>query len=376
MWDRRRFLLGSAGMGAAALAGCATLPAAGEDIRALLGQAVGGRPDAGMIAIVIDGSASRTVTVGSTGVPGLALDGDTVFEIMSITKVLTSLLLSDMVGRGEVSFDDPVVKYLPGSVTLAMRGRPVTLLDLATYSSGLPNMPGNLPPNWYARPDPLADYTQAQLHEFLSGYVPEYEPGTHYRYANIAFGLLGNALAQRSGSSYEELLITRVCEPLGLGHTRITLTDEMRRHLVQGHDLEGKPAPLWNFPAMPGAGTVRTNANDLTVFLKACMGVTRTPLSASLTRLRETRRPTNLAGTQAGLGWYITASGSDEIAWKTGLSGGCNTYVGFSARRRRGAILLSNFLWRPLDTGTINLGMQLIAPDFNPRDFGALNSSD
>ena len=93
-------------------------------------------------------------------------------------------------------------------------------------------------------------------------------------------------------------------------------------------------------------------------------------------RLREMRRPTNLAGTQAGLGWYITSSGSEEIAWKTGLSGGCNTFVGFSTRRRRGAILLSNFLWRPVDTGTIKLGMKLIEPGFYPRDFGALNSSD
>ncbi len=215
MWDRRRFLLGAAGIGAAALGGCATLPAAGEDMRALLGRAVGGRPDAGMIAVVLDGSATRTVTVGSAGVPGLTLDGNTVFEIMSITKVLTSLLLSEMVGRGEVGFDDPVAKYLPGSVTLAVRGRPVTLLDLATYTSGLPNMPGNLPPNWYARPDPLADYTQAQLHEFLSRYVPEYEPGTHYRYANIAFGLLGNALAHRAGRSYEELLIRARLRPAG-----------------------------------------------------------------------------------------------------------------------------------------------------------------
>jgi CubicO group peptidase (beta-lactamase class C family) len=363
-------------MGVAALGGCATSPPAHEDIRALLEQAAGGRQNAGMIAVVLDGQASRTVTVGSSGVAGLALNGDTVFEIMSITKVLTSLLLSDMVGRGEVGFDDPVAKYLPAGVTLAVRGRPVTLLDLATYTSGLPNMPGNLPPDWYARPDPLANYTEAQFYEFVSRYRPEYEPGTHYRYANVGFGLLGNALAHRAGKSYEELLIERVCAPLGLANTRITLTQEMRRHLAQGHDLDGKPAPLWNFPAIPGAGTVRTNANDLSVFLQACMGLQRTPLNAALARLRETRRPTNLAGTQAGLGWYITSRGSEEIAWKTGLSGGCNTYVGFSTHRRRGAILLSNFLWRPLDTGTINLGMKLIDPGFYPRDFGALNSSD
>jgi serine-type D-Ala-D-Ala carboxypeptidase/endopeptidase len=294
---------------------------------------------------------------------------------MSITKVLTALVLADMVGRGEVAFDDPVAKYLPGSVRLTVRGRPITLFDLATYTSGLPNMPGNLPPNWYARPDPLGDYTDAKLFEFLSSYVPEYEPGAHYRYANLGFGLLGNALAHRAGKTYEELLVERVCDPLGLDHTRITLTADMRQRLAQGHDLDAKPTPLWNFPALPGAGTVRTNAEDLTVFLKACMGLKRTPFGASLERLRKTRRPTTLAGTETGLGWYVTSDEEGEIVWKSGLSGGCNTYVGFSPRRRRGAIVLSNFLWRPIDTGTINLGMKLIDPDFQPRDFGALYAS-
>src|SRR5262249_20921740 len=155
-----------------------------------------------------DGDA-RITAYGSSGRPDVALDGDAVFEIMSITKVLTSLLLADMVGRGELAFDDPVKEYLPASVTLQERGRPITLIDLATYTSGLPNMPGNLPPNWWANPDPLADYTEADLYEFLSSHVPEREPGARYEYANLGFGLLGNALAHRAGKSYEELLIER-----------------------------------------------------------------------------------------------------------------------------------------------------------------------
>ena len=260
-------------------------------------------------------------------------------------------------------------------MTLNERGRPITLLDLATYTSGLPNMPGNLPPNWYAHPNPLGDYTEAKLYEFLSSYVPKYEPGTHYGYANLGFGLLGNALAHRAGKSYEELLIERVCDPLGLAHTRITLSGDMQKHLAQGHDLDLKPTQLWDMPAMPGAGTVRSNAKDLTVFLKACMGLAQTPLSASLARLLETRRPTSLAGTDAGLGWFITSDEKEEIVWKSGLSGGCNTFIGFSTQRRRGALVLSNFLWRPIDEGTINIGMKLINPDFHPGDFNALYSN-
>lgn len=309
---------------------------------------------------------------GHSGKQDVALDGDAVFEIMSITKVLTSLLLADMEARGEVSFGDPVTKYLPASVKMRERGGPITLLDLATYSSGLPNMPTNLPPAWWATAAPMREYTQEKLFEFLAAFEPIHPPGTHYEYANLGFGLLGIALANRAGVPYEELLIERVCAPLEMNHTRINLTDEMSRHFVQGHDLDMKPTELWTFPAMPGAGCALSTANDLTRFVKACMGITRTRLRSTLAKLTRTQRPTSLPGTNAGMGWYVTSTGDDHIVWKSGLSMGCNTFMGYSQRKRRGAVLLGNFLWQPLDAGTICLGVKLIAPDFRAPDFNLL----
>jgi hypothetical protein len=138
-------------------------------------------------------------------------------------------------------------------------------------------------------------------------------------------------------------------------------------------DLE--PTRLWDMPAMPGAGTIRSNAKDLTVFLRACMGLVKIPLNSSIARLTQTRRKTSLAGTDAGLGWFITLDDKEEIVWKSGLSGGCNTCIGYSTQKRRGALILSNFLWRPIDEGTINLGMKVINPDFPQGDFNALYSS-
>jgi CubicO group peptidase (beta-lactamase class C family) len=372
MMQRREFMLSSIGAGIAILArGYAATPE-NEPIRALLKQPVGANEKVvGMIAATVDGSGTRMATFGSSGVQGLSLNSDTVFEIGSITKVLTSLLLADMVQRGEVAFEDPVAKYLPASVTLHERGRPITLLDLASYTSGLPNMPDNFSPSLWATPNPLANYTESKLYEFLSSYVPKYEPGTRYEYANLGFGLLGVALARRAGKGYEELVIERVCNPLGLSHTRVTLSPDMRRHVVQPHTLELKPTPLWEMQALAGGGAFRSNAKDLIVILKACMGLKQTPLSAAMTRLTATRTPTMLAGTEAALGWFITSADDDEYVWKTGMSGGCNTFIGFSKRNRRGAIVLSNFVWRPIDQGTINLGMKLIDPDHQSIDFTA-----
>jgi hypothetical protein len=75
-----------------------------------------------------------------------------------------------------------------------------------------------------------------------------------------------------------------------------------------------------------------------------------------------------LPGTDAALGWFISSNESDEIVWKTGLTGGCSTFLGFSTRYRRGALLLSNFAPLPVGAGTIELGMKLINPKFNPGD--------
>jgi D-alanyl-D-alanine-carboxypeptidase/D-alanyl-D-alanine-endopeptidase len=362
--NRRHTLLGALGTGIAATGGTAIAAPDTDALRAVLQQAVGaGGAVAGMVAVAIDADgATSMATYGSSGTDGVALDADAVFPVMSNSKIFTSLLLAEMAGRGEVGFGDPVAKYLP--VTPPVTGRAITLLDLASYTSGLPVMPGNI------NMDAPGDYTEAMLFEFLAGYVPKYAAGTHYLYANLAFGLLGIALARRAGKSYEALLMERICVPLGLSHTRVTLTGEMKQHLVQGHEVSLKPATPWNVPVMPGMASLCSNAADLATFLKACMDPSS--LSGPLARLTQTRRPTSLAGTQAGLGWFITIDGGEEIVWKTGLGSGCNTFIGFSPRRRRGAVVLTNFLWLPIDTGTTRIGMKMIKPDFPDLDFRTL----
>jgi CubicO group peptidase (beta-lactamase class C family) len=370
--------LGSIGAGIVALGGDFAAAPAAESVRAMLEKAVGQREaNAGMIAVTVDHNGARLISHGSSGVANLAMDGDTVFEIGSIGKVMTALMLADMAARGEVAFDDPVAKYLPASVTLHERGRPITLLDLATYTSGLPRMPDNLPPGWKTSANPLAGYTPDGLYAFLSGHTPAYEPGAHYEYANLAYGLLGLALARRAGKSYEDLLLERICDPLGLDHTRITLSAHMRKHVAQGYNLGMEPAQLLDMPALQGAGAVRATANDLIVFLRACMGLDRTPLNGALARLLETRRPTSLAGTDAGLGWFISSDEREQIVWKTGATSGYGGFVGFSMQRRRGAIVLANFLSRPsgggpVDGTVLNIGMHMINPDFHPGELGPL----
>lgn len=341
-------------------------------IRAMVQGSVGkDRESTGIVAVISDGAGSRLFAYGASGTAdNRKLDGDTVFEIASITKVLTALILSDMVERGEVAMADPVAKYLPASVKVPeYQGQPITLLDLATYTSGLPIMPDN-----FTGPG----YTVEQLYAFLSGYTLKYPPGTHYEYANVGFGLLGHALARRAGKSYEALLVARICDPLGLRSTRIIPTEGMRSRLAQGHDRRLEPTPLqWGVPTLAGAYGVRSTANDLTVFLEACLGRRQTPLEPALRRLLETRRPTSLPGHEVGLGWFVSHDRGDEIAWKSGLNRGFNSLIGFSTSSRRGSIVLSNAFpnfGNPEDPShnSLPLAFHLINPDFRLQPIGAL----
>jgi D-alanyl-D-alanine-carboxypeptidase/D-alanyl-D-alanine-endopeptidase len=314
-----------------------------DEIRDILRNRVDvARQGVGIVASLFDAGHQKIATYGRCGAPNdRPLDGDTVFEIGSITKVFTALLLTEMVTRGEVALDDPVSKYLPSGVKMPARnGKQITLLDLATYSSGLPRLPDGIP---NVGDNPYASYTVEQLYAFLSNYTLRFDPGTHYEYANLGFGLLGHALALRANTSYEDLVVSRVCAPLELEDTRISLTGSMRDRLAQGHLSNLKVTSNWDLPTLAGAGALRSTANDLLKFMKAtCFTKTGAPLRSAIDRLLKTRRPTNGANIKVGLGWFVTSGDNDEIIWKDGMTGGYASFVGFSTRFRSGAVVLSN----------------------------------
>jgi CubicO group peptidase (beta-lactamase class C family) len=301
-----------------------------------------GHDSVGYVAAMRDTAGARVITAGQSGADnGRALDGDTVFEIGSITKVFTALLLADMVQRGEVALTDPVARYLPSEGgPQAFDGKPITLLDLVTYTSGLPRMPGNFKPKDPA--NPYADYTVADMYAALATTPPKYYPGSHYEYTNLGFGLLGHALALRAGRSYEQLVIERICQPLGLNDTSITLTPSMQARLTPGHNTSLKTVSNWDIPTLEGAGALRSTANDLVRFLDAAQGRVKTPLAAAFASLLDVRRQTDTDQKVAAAGWFVRMQHDDEIVWKDGGTGGYATFIGYSTRSAIAAVLLAN----------------------------------
>ena len=342
MLHRRAVLLGGLALSLAASRARAQITTE-ESISTLLKERVDiGRESTGLVALVLDGDRRVDAAYGrSHAADNRALDADTVFEIGSITKVFTALLYADMVLRGEVSPGDPVARFLPAGVRVPeFQGKPITLRDLANYMSGLPRMPSNFAPK--DKSNPYAGYTAENLYAFLSDHQLRFEPGTHYEYANLGFGLLGHALASRAGMSYEELVVSRICAPLGMESTRITLSNLMQERLARGHNAGLEPAANWDIPGLAGAGALRSTANDLFKFLEMSMGIKTTPLAAAMAMTLGERHPTERPRVEVALGWFLSTSYRDEIVWKDGGTGGYATFIGYSTKSRRASILLSN----------------------------------
>ena len=329
-----------------------------EEIRKILVERIDAQHQSvGMVVGVITPEGRRIVTYGrlAQGDPRV-LSGDTIFEIGSATKVFTSLLLAEMVQHGQVALDDPASKYLPKTVKMPERnGRSITLVDLATHTSGLPRLPGNMKPKDPG--NPYADYTVDQLYQFLSSYELKRDIGSQYEYSNLGGGLLGHVLALRAGTDYESLVISRICDPLEMKSTRITLTPEMKTRLAVGHNAGMQPVENWDLPALAGAGALRSTANDLLNFLAANLGYSKSALAPAMAAMLKTRRPTGGADLEVALGWHIYTGNGKEIIWHNGGTGGYRSFMGYDPAARIGVVALSN---AETDAGVDDIGRHLL----------------
>ncbi|MCH7556781.1 MAG: beta-lactamase family protein [Planctomycetes bacterium] len=324
-----------------------------------------------VIQPLIDTNKSVGVSVGIIGGEGTVVfgygrvntnsnhqpDGDTIYEIGSITKVFTALLLANMDKDGLVSLTDTVQKFLPPSIQMPVYDdTEITLIDLVSHMSGLPRIPNNLN-NFkdYLSLDfvknPYASYTPSRLYAFLSKHSLKTKPGTKYSYSNVGMGLLGHILACSQTKTYEDMVLSRICTPLAMNDTRITLSRDQKSRLAQGYQgvftisslYLSFPATNWDIPTLAGAGALRSTVNDLLKFLLANIGITQTPLNKAMETTQVVRhkiKPTM----SIAMGWHIQGPNcpDDSIVWHNGGTGGYKSYMGFNKKHRVGVVILSN----------------------------------
>jgi CubicO group peptidase (beta-lactamase class C family) len=317
----------------------------------------------GIVIGIIEGDKTEYYSYGVKSFPAREpVDERSVFEIGSISKTFTGILLADQVIKKKMSLDDPLQKYLPASVTAPTRnGASIKLVNLSNHTSSLPRMPDNFKP---ANPaNPFADYSEKQLYDFLQSYVLPRDIGSQYEYSNYAVGLLGHVLAAQQRTTYEALMVDVIAKPLGMEDTRVVFTPSMKKNLAMGH-ADGIQAENWDISTLAGAGGIRSTATDMLKYVRANMGKTNSKLYPAMQLSHQHTRPDgNLP--MVGLGWHMSIAGTNEFIWHNGGTGGYRSFAGFTKDGARGVVVLTNSTASVDDIGMhlLNSSMPLTDPN-------------
>lgn len=317
--------------------------------------------NSGMVVGIVDEHGTRIFASGKMGNPQNGeVDRNTIFEIGSITKTFTVLLLMDMVDRGEMSLDDPVAKYLPESVKLPVHGgKQITLLNLAAQDSGLPfNANNHSGSDWKER---YESYSVARMYEFLSEHSLSEDPGTKFQYSNLGVTLLGHVIALKAGRSFESLVKERICQLLHMDSTGIALSSSFQSRLALGHDRSGAAVPSWNLDVMAGAGGLRSSVNDLLKYVSANLGLTQSSLTPLMQKMHVIRHREHAVEGDMQFGstampWYdgdVYQTDGEELLGHAGGTGGYSAFIGFDRKGRRGVVVLLNQSGGPINSSNV-----------------------
>lgn len=316
-----------------------------------IGLVTSGRVAGAVVAVDLGGEPAYRAYAPPGASP--AFDQRTVFEIGSVTKTFTALLLADAVLRGEIALEDPVEEHLPG-VALQRGGQRSTILDLATHRAGLSRVPPRMAGAVFSRaPDPYSRWDEPRLERWAHHARPRSRPGTRFRYSNFGFALLGLALSRAAGRPYDDLLRERVLEPLGMSDTHVGQAPAHQDRLAPGHDYFGARAASWHMAAISPAGGLRSTAADMHRYLAAQMRPDETPLADAIRLAHDPRReirsslvgrllrPRGSGQSRIGLAWITTQRPAGAVTWHNGGTGGFRSWVGVDRAAGTGAAVLS-----------------------------------
>lgn len=265
---------------------------------------------------------------------------DALFEIGSITKTFTALLLADMAERQEVRLSDPLSKFLAIDNPVLAR---VKLLDLATHTARFPSLPRDL--LWQAfwnRGDPYSGYDTVRLQRSLASVKQRKGSGTKFRYSNFGFATLGYALSTAVAIPFEELILDRVCKPLGMSATSPAPQGDLERRLMQGYKRSGQPVVPWDLASFAPAGILKSSPRDMLTYSRAHLDPSGLPLESALRDVQTPRVHVRKGRVSIGLGWIITSNRETALIWHNGGTGGFSSFAGFSPSAGVSLVALAN----------------------------------
>lgn len=287
----------------------------------------------------IEGEHFGIVHLGAANDAGEKATYSTLYEIGSITKVFTGILLADAITRGEINLQAAADVPNPAGIRLPSRdGRSIQWLDLSTHRSGLPRLPTNLASTGLT--DPYRDYDSKLAAAFVNNYQLPRTPGESQEYSNFGASVLGYLIAAKAGKSYDELLQAKIARPLGMTDTAVSLSTDQTKRLATPHDQVGSPTPPWTFADLPGAGGIRTTMRDMMRFAKAQLNPPAGPLGEAIELAWKQHSDPDDSGPATGLGWMIAGDG--QTRWHNGGTGGSSSAIFINRQLKCAVVVLSN----------------------------------
>ena len=309
------------------------------------------------VAVIEKDHVARTYRCADPGDAG-RIDANTAFEIGSVSKTMTAVLLADLIGQGKASLDDPLAACLPeGTSVPAFEGLPILLRHVVTHTSGLPALPSRLGAT--SMEDPYSNLTEEALLASLGDVVLSAAPGTTSEYSNFASMVLSYAVARRAGSDLEGLLKQRLFAPLGMDKAYVNDRPEGVRAAV-GHTPNTQPAPAWNFATnLAGVGGVRATLDDMVRYVQGNLGLIESSISPALEfAQRQVGEKQEMA-----MNWMLVPVAGRTVHMHEGGTGGFSAFVSVDRDRQRGVVILSDTAWSSI--GNLgSLGLHLVDPSF------------
>ncbi|CAI6084341.1 Protein flp [Paenibacillus sp. JJ-100] len=257
------------------------------------------------------------------------------FEIGSLTKVFTSILLLELEHQQRLSSDDTVNMYIDHGKNDYLNK--ITLKHLATHTSGLPRLATNLSSK-NNRYNPYVNYKEQDLLTFLADadYTDQIDS---FEYSNTGVGLLGYILCKVAGSTYDDLLKTYIADPLNLTETAALLNAEQNGRLVDGHTSTGKIMPHWDLSVHDGAGAIKSSLHDMCLFAQANLNEDH-PLAPTM---QQSHIPVRVGDSDLYYGWQEDTVSDQQVLWHNGGTFGFSSYLAINKEQGVGVVVLSNY---------------------------------
>ncbi len=269
---------------------------------------------------------------------GQVPNAENVYEIGSITKTFTGILLAKAIIEKKIALTDPVNKFLPKNIPVLKFGNDtLKIVHLANHSSGLPSLPDNFNPAGWE--NPYREYDEKKMMEYLTHATLSHKPGEKFEYCNLAVGLLGYILEKINSMPYEKMVSAFICSPAGMTATRQFLLKKDSALFVKGYNESILPNSQWDFKALAAAGCLRSNTTDMLAYAALQSAADKTLQKA----IDLSHQATFNAGAQKiALNWFIQNWGWGDILFHGGQTGGYKSFLAVNPGTKNAVIILSN----------------------------------